>query len=203
MGKKTHYETNLSLDNMTGEVWKPVEGYEGLYEVSNKGRVKSLAKKWKSKDHVRQPACNNGYLEVALVKDKRSSIKQVHRLVAKAFCQKRNGCNFVDHINNIRSDNRAENLRWVTHEENMNNPLTKAVISERGKGRKKPFSAREKLRHQSKCRPVVQISDEGFTVATFISPPEAERKTGICCQNIHRCAKHIVAHAGGFRWEYI
>lgn len=110
------------------EIWKPVilldigESYEGLYEVSNLGRVRSLHRK-EIIVMAQQISCN-GYYRVQLWKDGAMKYCRVHRLVGFAFLADSyfEGA-VIDHVNTIKTDNRAENLRWVTQKENLNNPL--------------------------------------------------------------------------------
>lgn len=112
------------------EIWKDIEGYEGKYQVSNLGRVKSLNYKRTGKERVIRLNFNNGgYLLVDLWKNGKGKKYTIHRLVAQAFIS--NPCNkpCVDHINTIQTDNRVENLRWVSYKENSNNVLTKEHIS--------------------------------------------------------------------------
>ena len=109
---------------MKQEIWKPVVGYEGLYEVSNLGRVKSLNYKNSGKEGIMKGEIIKGYLRVHLNKTKNF----VHRLVWEAFKGKIEGAWTevqIDHINCNKIDNRLENLRLVTTKENANNALTK------------------------------------------------------------------------------
>ncbi|WP_394897654.1 NUMOD4 domain-containing protein [Clostridium butyricum] len=123
---------------MTNEIWKDIAGYEGLYQVSNLGRVKSLPReKWNGKsfqklnEKILKVVVNkSGYVQVALCKKSKYKNLYVHRLVARAFIDNPENKKEVDHINTIRNDNRVENLRWVTPKENNNNELT---IVNRGK----------------------------------------------------------------------
>lgn len=113
---------------MTNEVWKDIDGYEGLYQVSNFGRVKSVGR---GKERVLKAGKNsNNYLTVVLCKSKKPKSFLVHRLVAQAFIPNPENKEQIDHINTIRDDNRVENLRWVTPKENGNNPLTKEHCKE-------------------------------------------------------------------------
>lgn len=101
---------------MDQEIWKDIDGYKGLYQISNLGRVKSLRQ-----NRIMKPSSNEkGYLRVGLTKNKEYKTVKVHRLVAIAFISNPHNKSEINHINNIRNDNRADNLEWVTHEENMN-----------------------------------------------------------------------------------
>ena len=118
------------------EIWKPIVGYEGLYEISNFGRVKSLPKQCgyrKSKERIMKLDVNkDGYLLASLYKNNKSRKYQVHRLVAKAFIPNPKNKPQVDHINRIRADNRIENLRWVYPYENSNNACYNKIIEYKG-----------------------------------------------------------------------
>ena len=101
---------------MNEEIWKPIRNYEGLYEVSNFGRVKSLNYKRTEKEGILKPRTDkDGYLITSLGRGK--TVK-IHRLVAEAFITNPENKPCVDHINKIRNDNRAENLQWATISEN-------------------------------------------------------------------------------------
>ena len=126
--KLYYYE---KMKDLKTEIWKPVKGYEGLYEVSNLGNVRSVdryieTKKGKCfrKGRMRKPFISNaGYKIVSLC----SKRYLVHRLVAEAFCENpdRERFNVVDHINTDTLDNRAENLRWCDTAGNLANPISR------------------------------------------------------------------------------
>ena len=121
------------------EIWKPVVGYEGVYEVSNKGRIKSLERIVNAKNRqihkresIRNLKINDGYYYVTLAKNSKRETIAVHRIVAMAFIEKPNGKNHIDHINTNRLDNRVENLKWCTRLENARNPIThKKIVNSR------------------------------------------------------------------------
>lgn len=107
------------------EIWKDIEGFEGLYQVSNMGNVKSLARKYKNgitnkQDIVLKQSTNpKGYKSVYLCKDSKVYAKNVHRLVCVNFLDNPENKSDVNHKNGIKSDNSLINLEWVTRSENI------------------------------------------------------------------------------------
>lgn len=122
------------------ECWKPVVGFEGLYEVSNLGRIKSIPsnKKYRpTQSCVKKQQINFGYCVVGLFKDGKPFYKRIHRLVAEAFIDNPKNKPCVNHINGIKTDNNVFNLEWCTYSENemhSYNVLGKKLI-----GHKKVF----------------------------------------------------------------
>ena len=111
------------------EIWKDIVGYEGLYQVSNLGRVKSL-KKYKPLI-MKQNLDNTGYYMVGIRKDNKQTRYLVHRLVAQAFVLNNNNKPHVNHINGVKTDNRSINLEWVTHSENVKHAYDMSLTSKR------------------------------------------------------------------------
>jgi len=101
------------------EIYREIEGYEGIYSISTLGNVRN-----NKTGAILKPFYRNGYTRVQLWKKNKKKNYSVHRLVADAFLGNYNAKPIVDHINTIKDDNRAINLRWATQKENMNNPLT-------------------------------------------------------------------------------
>lgn len=180
---------------MTHEIWKPIKGYEGCYEVSNLGNVKSLERKVESVRNgkpfintyyeklLRQAIDNKGYYRVKLQKDRSKETRKVHRLVAEAFLGDIYNKE-IDHINTIKTDNRVENLRIVTSKENSNNPLTKAKNA------------------KAHLKPVRCILEDG-TIITFGSIVEAENKGyGKGC-SISQCCHGKQKTYHNNKWEFI
>lgn len=123
------------------EIWKDIKGYEGFYQVSNLGKVRSLDRivngnRLKGKI-LSQVQDTKGYLFLQLSKNGNSKRFSVHRLIAEAFIPRIEGKNYIDHINGIRNDNRIKNLRWCTHQENDSFPLSRLHRSQAAMGNKR------------------------------------------------------------------
>ena len=117
---------NLSIESLHNEEWRDVVGYEGLYQVSNRGRVKRLVSPKCKKERLLAITkdLKYGYCRVMLSKGNKESRFLIHRLLAGHFIPNPENKPCIDHINGIRDDNRIENLRWCTHKENNNFPLS-------------------------------------------------------------------------------
>ena len=202
----------LSLEDLPNEEWRDVVGYEGLYKVSNLGRVKSLSRKmkrgsgiWDKPIKIMTPPINgHGYHQVTLFSiDGKRKIKCVHQLVAEAFIENLNNYNCIDHINTNKTDNRVENLRWCDHKMNMNNPLTKAYIDQKRTTYCFENWYREKQRyHQPHGKQVLQFNlDESF-VKEWRTISEAARAVGTSVQAISRCCNGIVKTSMNYIWKF-
>lgn len=120
------------------EIWKDIPGYEGLYQVSNLGEVKGLYRRCYGR--VLSVAKNSkGYRYVCLYKDGKSKGIKVYRLVALAFLPNPDNLPEIDHIDGSRDNDIVSNLRWVSHQENINNPITRKRFSEAQIGEKNSF----------------------------------------------------------------
>lgn len=121
----------MNTKYLINEKWLPIKGYEGLYEVSNYGRVRSLNYRKKGVKKVLKCHARLGYyIKTSLVKNGVRKYYRVHRLVAQAFLpQPMEGQTQVEHVNTDKRDNRVQNLRWVSPKGNMANELTRYHLS--------------------------------------------------------------------------
>ena len=133
----------MGLEN---EIWKDINGYEGLYQVSNLGRVKSLERRWKSGRHsnyshfheekIMSNAIDksSGYIRISLFKDSKGKSFNTHTLVANAFIPNPENKPTVNHKNSVRHDNRVDNLEWATFSENNLHAVDVGHNNTRGEG---------------------------------------------------------------------
>lgn len=110
------------------EIWKDIKGYEGRYQISNEGRVKSLIG---SKEKILKPGLNfHGYEKVTLSKGNKVKAHLVHRLVAQAFIPNPNDYPCINHKDEMKFDNSVDNLEWCTYDYNNNYGSRKLKIAE-------------------------------------------------------------------------
>lgn len=185
---------------------RPVDGYEGEYLVSRNGLVYGIAHK-----HYLKPKINRyGYYVVNLCKDGKVKTHTVHRLVAKAFISNPLRKTTVNHINEIKTDNRVENLEWATMlEQNTHGTrIERAKMNTDYKTRNIDYSIvaakhnYEELASRMQ-KPIAQITDDGNIVGIHKGINVAARKLGINSANIRKCLKGTIKHSGGYRWEYV
>ena len=104
--------------NIIKEEWKPVKGYEGLYSVSNLGRVKSL--KYGKEKILKPQKTKDGYLQVGLYRKEKYKMFKVHRLVATAFIPNPLGLPEINHLDENKTNNAVSNIEWVSRSYNIN-----------------------------------------------------------------------------------
>ena len=184
------------------EIWKDIEGYENLYQVSNLGRVKSLNYKRTGKEKIlKQSKDSKGYFVLNLRINGITKLFKVHYLVAKTFIPNPENKLEIDHINTIRTDNRVENLKWVTRKENCNNELTKQHNSDSKKNNNNGIPGR-KGEDNPYSKIIVQLNLEGEFIKTWESTREAEREGFFDHSKIIRCCKNKQKSHKGFKWMY-
>lgn len=172
------------------EHWKSIAGYEGLYEVSDLGRVKSL---WYGKEKILKPGKNTqGYLIVNLCKDGHVKSVRIHRLVATSFIPNTNNLETVNHRDEDKTNNAASNLEWMSKRDNINYGTRNKRVSE------------TQINDKNKSKAVKMFDKKtGELLETFPSLHEAKRVTGINLGNISSCCIGNRKSAGGYFWRYL
>lgn len=194
------------------EIWKPVVGYEGFYEVSNLGRVRSLDRylpnRWgngeklvKGRILTQKTEKKGGYLRVHLRVAPLSKEFLVHRLVAEAFIPNPDNLPQIDHINTNRTDNKVENLRWCTAKENANNPFTLERKRITNTGSKNPMYGVTGV-NNVRSTVVLQFSKDGEFIKKWDCINDIKRELGINVSNIPSCCKGKIKHTSGYIWRY-
>lgn len=188
------------------EIWVDIKGYEGLYQVSNLGRVKSLERTVKHssggdkivKERILKGSCNNnGYVIISLNKNGNKKSFAIHNLVAKAFIPNEDNKPYVDHIDTNKTNNKVDNLRWVTEKENSNNELTRKHISKNRKGKGILYGI-----DNPKSKKVVQLTKDYNIVKIWNCINEAEREEGYLHSDIIKCCNKKRKTHKGYIWMY-
>lgn len=155
----------ILLDLIKGEVWKPVIGYEGLYEVSNMGRIKSLYKVrvggvWYSESLIKPKNNIDIYHRVELSKNGKRRIIGVHQLVGQAFIKNPENKPNINHINGKRDDNRVENLEWCTQKENIQHAWKTGLCKPHNGYYRKPLMVIDTRKNSTISFPTVKAARE-------------------------------------------
>lgn len=161
------------------EIWKDIKNYEGLYQISTLGNVKSVTRKKRSiysnQDIILKPGLNTqGYLFVGLYKNGKTTQKRINRLVAEAFIPNPLNKAYVNHKNEIKTDNNVDNLEWVTPKENSNYSVKK----------------------------IKQYTADNKYIKTWNNLITIKKCLNIDRGNIIKCCKGKRKTAGGYKWEY-
>lgn len=175
------------------EIWKDIVGYEGLYQVSNMGHVRSL---FRYKKVLKPLKASGGYYQVQLSNRKIIKSLLLHRLVACAFLDNVNNLPCVNHIDGDKSNNKVTNLEWCTYSDNEKHSYS--IL------KKRPVRSRLGM-VGSKCynhKHVLQLSENDEIINEFESRGEASRKTGASSGNIWSAMNGRRTYAGGYKWKY-
>lgn len=174
-----------------GDKWKAISGYEGLYEVSEDGEIKSLARMKRYRDGARKHPerimrsrlVNGGYAQVMLTNAKGARrFLLVHRLVAEAFVPNPNQLPQVNHKDGNKLNNCAENLEWCTAKNNMIHSVKTGLRSD--------------------AKQVDVFSKCGTYIGSYPSAKSAAEAFGVAHQNVSACCRGEVPSAGGYIWRY-
>ena len=168
---------------MKNEEWRDVVGYEGLYQVSDQGRVRSF--KWNKERFLKPSMDKDGYLLVTLCTGGKPKTLKVHRLVCEAFHENPENKLDVNHINENKTDNRACNLEWSTRKENCNHGTRNVRMA------------------IAKSRPIAQYTLNGKLLKVWPSAKEVGRQTGFSRGSISKVANGKRKQAYGCIWKYV
>lgn len=176
------------------EEWRDIKGFEGLYQVSNMGRVKSQSRKVRAntcgirllpEKILRDCKSNSGYKLVVLCKEGKHFNKMVHRLVAESFLPNPQNFAEVNHKDEDKLNNSLDNLEWCDRTYNANYGTGVSRCSKK------------------KCKPVSMVDVGGRVVCQFGSALEAERETGVCRKKISSVCLGKRKKAGGYLWRFV
>jgi hypothetical protein len=156
------------------EIWKDIEGYEGLYQVSNLGNIKALGNGGSnSKERILNPQKNNKcYLQVGLRKQGKRKFYLIHRLVAEAFINNPQNLPQINHKDEDKTNNQVNNLEWCDCQYNIDYSLSKQVL----------------------CVEIDKI---------YTSAHQVEKELGFSNSNIRKCCRGKQKTCGGYTWRYV
>lgn len=169
------------------EVWKDIEEYENMYQISNLGNVMSF--KRKNPKLLSKVINLDGYYVVNLTKDKKTKVFTIHRLVAKAFISNLDNLPQVNHKDENKLNNIVSNLEWCTLQYNHNygSRNHRTGLSQR---------------YSNRCKPVFQFSLDNTFIKEFSSLGEVQRQLGFMQHNISKCCRGQYAQVYGYIWKF-
>ncbi len=178
------------------EEWKAVDGYNGLYCVSNTGKVKSMKWNHSDKEKEMKQYDQGGYKLVGIRRNGTHHNYLVHRLVATAFVPNPRNLYDVNHIDGNKSNNCADNLEWVTKSENIRHAIRMGLRppickNEHKKGDASPI-----------CKKILQYTKDFEFIKCWNSVYEIEEKLGYKKSCIHRCCRGERKTYMGYIWRH-
>lgn len=174
-------------------MWKDIAGYEGMYQISNYGNVRSLDRITYNKNgskinRVGKPKAktidNLGYYHVRLSKDSKTDTFRIHRLVAEAFIENPNGYKYINHKNEDKLDNSVDNLEWCSAKYNLE------------------YSNNTRKAANSNKKPILQYSLDSQLIKEWSSMKEIEIHLGFLHGNIGKCCRGESKQSYGYIWRY-
>lgn len=190
------------------EIWKPIKGYEGYYEASNLGNIRSVDRVILSTANIlhtehkqlrrgrvlKQGNGRKGYKIVVLQRDGKKRTMYTHRIIAMTFVENPYNKPCIDHVNGVCTDNRAENLRWCTQKENINNPNTVY---------KNLDTLKQNALTNCKAKTILQLDKDTLEVIQEISPKSSYFKDmGFVRAYITSACRNHKKNAYGYKWAF-
>ena len=192
---------------MKNEVWKPVVGYEGLYEVSNTGKVRSLDRLCKHSSGktlkvvhgciLKNIVLSSKYHMVNLSKDGIMQPSLVHILMMKAFVPNPDNLPQINH----KDENPSNNFIWVNEDGSID--LEKSNLEWCSAKYNTNYGTCIKRRTDKRRRKVNQYTADGVFIRQFDGVPSASKHIGVCAGNIYSCCEGKIHHAYGYTWRYV
>lgn len=182
------------------EIWKDIKDYEGLYQVSNLGRIKSIKnnniKYGHYKDFILSQTDNNSfhYMRCGLCKNGKLKYYAVHRLVAQAFIPNTNNYLEVNHKDGDKSNNCVDNLEWCTRSQNMKHAIKYGLL--------KPPMLNKKYEKNPNSKPIIQYDKKMKKIKDWNSIREASNYLKINEVGISYCCNNKRKTAGGYIWKF-
>ena len=164
------------------EIWRPINGYQGLYQVSDQGKVRSL--KFGKERIMKNIRNKDGYLRIGLRKNGEHKLYLVHRLVAQTFIQNPQNLPEVNHKDENKDNNSVQNLEWCSSKYNAN------------------FGTRNQRQAEKLSKPILQYTKYGAFVREWKSATDVQRNIGFFCQNISSCCNGKCKSAYNFIWKF-
>jgi len=184
-----------------GEIWKDIPNYEGLYQISNLGRVKSLerivlqknGRKRVQHELIRKPRkVYKGYLQIDLWKNHEYSAKRINRLVAQAFIPNPENKPEVNHIDGNKENNCVDNLEWVTGKENMQHAIRTGL-----------WKASHSPKKNRKSKKIIQLDDENNVIKVWDSIRDIMKYYNLkYSSHIYACINGKRNHYKNYKWKY-
>jgi len=213
----------VTMQTRQKEEWKDIKGFEGLYQVSNLGQIKSLyftsnktKKKYRRDKILKQQKDKQGYMTIRLSYFGKDKTYKTHRLVAKTFIPNIENKLEINHIDGNKANNIVSNLEWTTRSENQKHAYKYGLQTQTEKMKRhsvemgktygkingsKTGKDNIKKAIEAKKIKVNQYSLNGRLLKTWDSMSEAARNTGAYKSNISYCIKRKKGSAGGYKWE--
>lgn len=202
------------------EVWKDVKGYEGLYQVSNLGRVKSLKRQRNANlmysktatvpERILKYGVSQGYLAVTLAKNKVNTKIRVHKLVAINFIPNPENKPYINHKDGNKHNNAVDNLEWATPKENTKHAIDYGLINCMCtfEGHRHTEETKKRMRESRKWgsskyhRVISQYTKDGKFIKEWNGFVEIEKVLGYDRRNLQSCCKNKIPSAYGYIWRY-
>ena len=169
---------------MNAEVWKPIKGYESLYEISNRGTIRKINNKKLKMPHKHRM----GYLKVMLYSNGKEKSFYLHRLIAKAFIPNPKNYPCVNHINGTKNDNSINNLEWCTRSQNTQHAYNTGLIK----------SGKDHV--QSKA---LVVTDKNGNDVKILYGNNQWKAFGLDQASVIKCLKGIRKQHKGYTFRYL